>query len=176
MLGISVNASNFTISNGNDFLTKNKEDIIVCVGNSSDIVEIYETTPVKSQRVLIVAASYDQFTSPTGTTALNVVTEIIKLINRNNNCTSDHYVTTSQTITECGKWRCDGLLTLTLDASVLIKKQVIQIWNVGGSTVSVSGGGLPILYANNHSVSTFSLNHKYESLTLTFYGTYYIVT
>lgn len=176
MLIVSVNATNFTLSNGSDFLTKNKEDIIVTVGKDSDIVEIYETTPIENQRTLIASASYNNFSSPTGTTAVNVVTEIIKLINRNNNCTSDHYVTTSQSITECGKWRCNGSLTLTLDASVLIEKQIIQIFNVGNSAVTVSGGGLPILYANNNSVSSFSLNNKYESLTLTFYGTYYIVT
>lgn len=175
MLIVSVNASTFTVSDGYDFLTKDKENIFVCVGSNTDIVEIYETSPIENQRTLIASASYNNFSSPTGTTAANVVTEIIKLINRNNNCTSDHYVTTSQSITECGKWRCNGSLTLTLDASVLIENQVIQIFNMGTGTLTIAGGGINILQSGGISSATLTSSAQYDSITLKYNGTNYIV-
>jgi hypothetical protein len=87
-----------------------------------------------------------------------------------------HTVTTSQTITGAGTYYCNGLLTLTLDSNVLRVNDRIQVFNINGSTVTVAGGGLTIRYANNNSVASFSMNHIYESLTLTYTGTYYIIT
>jgi len=85
-------------------------------------------------------------------------------------------ITSNYTITEAGTYYCDGLLTLSLESTVLAVNDRIQIFNLGSSTVTVAGNGLNIVYANNNSVASFNLNHKYESLTLTYAGTYYIVT
>lgn len=85
-------------------------------------------------------------------------------------------ITSNYTITEAGTYYCDGLLTLSLESTVLAVNDRIQIFNLGSSTVTVAGNGLNIVYSNNNSVASFNLNHKYESLTLTYAGTYYIVT
>lgn len=85
-------------------------------------------------------------------------------------------ITSNYTITEAGTYYCDGLLTLSLESTVLAVNDRIQIFNVGSSTVTVAGNGLNIVYSNNNSVASFNLNHKYESLTLTYAGTYYIIT
>ena len=87
-----------------------------------------------------------------------------------------HTVTTSQTITGAGTYYCTGLLTLTLSTSVLTVNDRIQVFNMSGSTVTVAGGGVNIVYSNNNSVASFSMNHKYESLTLTWTGSNYIIT
>jgi hypothetical protein len=87
-----------------------------------------------------------------------------------------HTVTTSQTITGAGTYYCTGLLTLTLSTSVLTVNDRIQVFNMDSSTVTVAGGGVNIVYANNNSVASFSMNHKYESLTLTWTGSNYIIT
>jgi hypothetical protein len=87
-----------------------------------------------------------------------------------------YFITANATITEAGTYYCSGLLTLTLDSTVLTVNDRIQVFNMTGSTVTVAGGGLNIVYSNNNSVATFNLNHKYESLTLTYTGSQYIVT
>lgn len=85
-------------------------------------------------------------------------------------------ITSNYTITEAGTYYCNGLLTLSLESTVLAVNDRIQIFNLGSSTVTVAGNGLNIVYANNNSVATFNMNHKYESLTLTYAGTSYIIT
>lgn len=85
-------------------------------------------------------------------------------------------ITSNYTITEAGTYYCNGSLTLSLESTVLVVNDRIQIFNLGSSTVTVAGNGLNIVYSNNNSVASFNLNHKYESLTLTYAGTYYIVT
>lgn len=87
-----------------------------------------------------------------------------------------YFITANATITEAGTYYCSGLLTLTLDNTVLTVNDRIQVFNMNSSTVTVAGGGLNIVYSNNNSVATFSLNHKYESLTLTYTGSQYVVT
>lgn len=85
-------------------------------------------------------------------------------------------ITSNYTITEAGTYYCNGSLTLSLESTVLVVNDRIQIFNLGSSTVTVAGNGLNIVYSNNNSVASFNLNHKYESLTLTYAGTYYIIT
>lgn len=81
-LTISVNASLFVIYDGTNSLTKNKEDIFCRVSPvDSTIVEIWETTVNESKRNIIFASKYSNFTSPTGSTAANVVISIITLLN-----------------------------------------------------------------------------------------------
>ena len=89
--------------------------------------------------------------------------------------TNIYTVTTSQTIKGSGVYYCSGATTLTLSTSVLRTNDVIQIFNMGGSTITVAGGGINIIYTANNSVASYSLTNKYDSLTLRYTGTYYII-
>ena len=84
-------------------------------------------------------------------------------------------VTTSQTITGIGVYYCTGTLTLTLSTSVLNANDVLQIFNMGVGTVTVAGGGINILYSAGNAVASFNMTGQYDSLTLRYNGTNYIM-
>ena len=84
-------------------------------------------------------------------------------------------VTTSQSITGIGVYYCTGTLTLTLSTSVLNANDVLQIFNMGVGTVTVAGGGINILYSAGNSVASFNMTGQYDSLTLRYNGTNYIM-
>lgn len=84
-------------------------------------------------------------------------------------------VTTSQSITGIGVYYCTGTLTLTLSTSVLNANDVLQIFNMGVGTVTVAGGGINILYSAGNAVASFNMTGQYDSLTLRYNGTNYIM-
>lgn len=84
-------------------------------------------------------------------------------------------VTTSQTITGAGIYQCTGSLTLTLSTSVLTVGSIVQIYNMGTGTLTIAGGGVNILYAPSGSSATITSTNRYESITLMYNGTNYIV-
>jgi hypothetical protein len=84
-------------------------------------------------------------------------------------------ITTSQSITGIGVYYCTGTLTLTLSTSVLNANDVLQIFNMGVGTVTVAGGGINILYSAGNSVASFNMTGQYDSLTLRYNGTNYIM-
>lgn len=84
-------------------------------------------------------------------------------------------VTTSQSITGIGVYYCTGTLTLTLSTSVLNSNDVLQIFNMGAGTVTVAGGGINILYSAGNAVASFNMTGQYDSLTLRYNGTNYIM-
>lgn len=84
-------------------------------------------------------------------------------------------VTTSQTITGAGIYYCTGTLTLTLSTSVLSAQDEIQIFNMGTGTLTIAGGGINILQSPGTSSATITSTQQYDSITLRYNGTNYII-
>lgn len=167
-----------SIGVGRDILTTERNSGSIVGGESNRL-------GVGAERITILGSSgVTVFPEVTGATVINsddvTVTEDGEIWIDGNKyvggSSSIYTVTTSQTITGAGTYYCSGLLTLTLSTSVLTVNDRIQIFNMSGSTVTVAGGGVNIVYANNNSVASFNMNHKYESLTLTWTGSNYIIT
>jgi hypothetical protein len=95
-----------------------------------------------------------------------------KRIDTSNNVYS---ITTSQTIQGNGTYECNGTLTLTLSASLLNTYEIIQVYNLGTGTVTIGGGGLNIRSSGGVSAATFVTSQQYDSITLEYKGSYYIV-
>ena len=84
-------------------------------------------------------------------------------------------LTAAATISSGGTYYCNGTFTVTLDPNAITSNSIIQIYNIGSGTVTVNGGGSTIRYSAGNSVATFNLTGQYDSLTLQFYTTYFLM-
>lgn len=88
---------------------------------------------------------------------------------------SAYSITTTATISVGGTYYCNGTFTVTLDPAAIPDQSIIQIYNIGSGTVTVSGGGSTIRYSPAQSVASFALSNQYDSLTLQANNTYFLM-
>jgi len=84
-------------------------------------------------------------------------------------------ITSSATISGPGIYLCFGSLTLTLSAANLRSSDKIQIYNMNGERLVISGGGIQIQYAVNGRSAQMVSTKKLQSFTLQYDVTSYLV-
>ena len=88
--------------------------------------------------------------------------------------TSIFQVNTDYTARTAGTYFINSSVTVTLNSNNLEIGDNIHFFNMD-SNVTISGGGVNIIYASNQSASSYTMTHKYESITLTYTGSNYII-
>jgi len=90
----------------------------------------------------------------------------VRMMGKNNVFT----LTQNATIGSAGIYLCTGAITVTMDTKFITTGDIIQIKRSAGGVVTISGGGITI-----DGAATFTLNTLYDSATLYYTGTEYLI-
>jgi len=168
--GDLMNTGNNSVIGSDNYVSKTSSGSIVGgsnnrVGNNAKMVSILNSSGVAVLGGLSNVSVIN--TNDVTITESNVsYIDGVRMMGKNNVFT----LTQNATIGSAGIYLCTGAITITMDTKFITTGDIIQIKRSAGGVVTISGGGITI-----DGAATFTLNTLYDSATLYYTGTEYLI-